>query len=257
MVRFCATCHKIYPIERNKCPICGLSDLPRFCTNCKKFVPDDVKRCPICGDIDLTFTIDDNKTVENDSNHNTRFFITIFITGILIGIIIFVSYFLDPCREGHTWEMATCTTPRTCSVCGTTTGMPLEHKTSYKVKSGYYECTRCGKEYWVRSDYDSSESKTTNYQTVSSNDVNYSYAITAAQSLVKDALKSPSTAKFPIGGGTAYVVKRNGDDWIVSGYVDAQNGFGAIVRENWIATFTMDITGGSKYKISNYSVSFI
>lgn len=109
----------------------------------------------------------------------------------------------------------------------------------------------------MQSDYDSNESKTANYQTVSSNDVNYSYAITAAQSLVKDALKSPSTAKFPIGGEAAYVVKRNGDDWIVSGYVDAQNRFGAVVRENWIATFTMDITGGSKYKISNYSVSFI
>ena len=65
----------------------------------------------------------------------------------------------------------------------------------------FRSCTRCGKEYWVQSDYDSNESKTANYQTVSSNDVNYSYAITAAQSLVKDALKSPSTAKFPIGGG--------------------------------------------------------
>lgn len=97
----------------------------------------------------------------------------------------------------------------------------------------------------------SSEQK---YKSVSSKDDDYWYAVTAAQNLVKDELRSPSTAKFPI--DTSYKVKRSGSDWIVEGYVDAQNGFGATVRQYWKATFTMGDTSGSTYKVSNYKVTF-
>ncbi len=35
----------------------------------------------------------------------------------------------DPCEaNGHTWVDATCTEPKTCSVCGETEGEPLDHK---------------------------------------------------------------------------------------------------------------------------------
>lgn len=99
-----------------------------------------------------------------------------------------------------------------------------------------------------------SEKNNSTYISVESNDDDYWYAVTAAQNLVKDELKSPSTAKFPI--DTSYIVKRNGNDWIVGGYVDAQNGFGAILRQNWVATFTMGDTSGSTYRVSNYNVIF-
>ncbi len=33
----------------------------------------------------------------------------------------------NPCKEGHTWNEATCTTPKTCSVCEATEGTALGH----------------------------------------------------------------------------------------------------------------------------------
>lgn len=55
-----------------------------------------------------------------------------------------------------------------------------------------------------------------------------------AQLLVKGKLKSPSTAKFPP-TSTAKITKSATDTWIVTSYVDSQNGFGAMIRNNWVA----------------------
>lgn len=49
-----------------------------------------------------------------------------------------------------------------------------------------------------------------------------------AQVFVKRHLKSPSTADFPMGGGT--LTKVSDCRFIVTSYVDSQNGFGATVR---------------------------
>lgn len=99
----------------------------------------------------------------------------------------------------------------------------------------------------------SSDSGEAVYIPVSLDDEQYWYAVTAAQSLVEEKLKSPSTAEFPLEG---YTVERSNNNWRVSGYVDAQNGFGATIREYWTATFEMGDNIGGKYKISNYSVFF-
>lgn len=55
-----------------------------------------------------------------------------------------------------------------------------------------------------------------------------------------------------------YSVQKSLDtsNWIVSGYVDSQNGFGAMIRTRWTARFTMGSVSGGKYKISNYKVTF-
>lgn len=90
---------------------------------------------------------------------------------------------------------------------------------------------------------------------VASSEDEYWYALTAAQSLVKDELKAPSTARFPVSADN-YLVVRDGDIWEVTGFVDAQNGFGATVREYWTATFALGETSGTQYKISNYEVVF-
>lgn len=198
------------------------------------------------------------------------------------------------CIIGHTWVDATCTTPKTCLVCEKTEGSKLGHKWeggdcttesicvncgasgdfkhTYSsqacndiycdkcgefIQSGAHKynadgiCKYCGKE---------NESKYTDsnvdYKTVTDDDDDFWYAVTAAQNLVKDELKSPSTAKFPY-DDAAYVIKRSGDYWIVGGYVDAQNAFGTSVREEWIATFKMGDTSGSQYKISDFAVMFL
>lgn len=45
---------------------------------------------------------------------------------------------------GHTWEDATCTTPRTCSVCGETEGRPLDHTLAEANYQAPATCTVCG-----------------------------------------------------------------------------------------------------------------
>lgn len=90
---------------------------------------------------------------------------------------------------------------------------------------------------------------------VSSNDDDFWFAVTAAQNLVNEQLKSPSTASFP-SSASAYAVSTDGTYFYVSGYVDAQNSFGAELRQEWTASFKMGDTSGAQYKISDYSVTF-
>ena len=51
-----------------------------------------------------------------------------------------------------------------------------------------------------------------------------------APEFVKKHLVAPSTAKFPWLAGTAV---RDGDWWRVRSYVDSQNAFGAMIRNNY------------------------
>lgn len=52
-----------------------------------------------------------------------------------------------------------------------------------------------------------------------------------AESLIEGSLKAPSTAKFS--GVKAYELSDQKDVWVVNGYVDSQNGFGAMIRSSW------------------------
>ena len=59
-----------------------------------------------------------------------------------------------------------------------------------------------------------------------------------ATSIVKKELVAPSTAKFcPFYEMTA--VEKYGDIWLIHGYVDAENIFGAKIREYWIVELTL------------------
>lgn len=69
-----------------------------------------------------------------------------------------------------------------------------------------------------------------------------------AEKEVKNRLKSPSSADFC----WSPTVSRSGNTWTVSGYVDAQNSFGATVRSN----YTVKITFTSKdyYRVDSCSI---
>lgn len=55
-----------------------------------------------------------------------------------------------------------------------------------------------------------------------------------AKRYVELYLKAPSTAKFPYYEEfSAWQTPENKDVWEVTGYVDAQNSFGAMIRSNW------------------------
>lgn len=61
-------------------------------------------------------------------------------------------------------------------------------------------------------------------------------AFAIAEKAVKDKLKSPPTAKFC--SVTEATIGCSGNTWVVRGWVDAQNGFGATIRTQFAVTFT-------------------
>lgn len=95
---------------------------------------------------------------------------------------------------------------------------------------------------------DSSTSKNSASTTTTNSDViangngkdNYGHdkfdAFVIAEKAVKEKLKLPSTAQFCT--TTEATIGRNGNTWTVKGWVDAQNGYGATVRANFVVTFT-------------------
>ncbi len=56
-----------------------------------------------------------------------------------------------------------------------------------------------------------------------------------ARDAVESQLKAPATAVFPRGGECQFE-SRDGKV-VIHGYVDSQNGFGALIRAKWVATF--------------------
>ena len=64
-----------------------------------------------------------------------------------------------------------------------------------------------------------------------------SEAWSCAKNIVKSNLKSPSTASF-CSFPQAKVTHLGNGEYMVSGWVDAQNSFGAKIRENFVVTYT-------------------
>lgn len=72
-----------------------------------------------------------------------------------------------------------------------------------------------------------------------------------AQSFVKDNLKSPKSADFPVYGDSQVSIKNAGSYYKVTGYVDAENSFGAEIR----ATFSLVMEkSGTKYTLKECNI---
>lgn len=65
-----------------------------------------------------------------------------------------------------------------------------------------------------------------------------------AQVFVKRALKSPSSAKFPV-TSSASILEKDGM-WFVASYVDSQNSFGAMIRTQWAVAMKYEGSGNWK-----------
>lgn len=66
---------------------------------------------------------------------------------------------------------------------------------------------------------------------------------------VEDRLKAPSTADFCSYSEMDATYLGN-DRWKVTGYVDAENSFGAMVRQNWTVTLTLTASGFNDYDVT-------
>ena len=76
-----------------------------------------------------------------------------------------------------------------------------------------------------------------------------SMAIALAQDSIKNLLKSPSTAKFPSWFKIRH--SRGEGEYVhsVSGWVEAQNSFGALIRNDWLVQ--LEFTPPDDWKILN------
>lgn len=70
--------------------------------------------------------------------------------------------------------------------------------------------------------------------------------IVIAEDAVKEQLKSPSTAEFSPKDETTFTIEDN--VWEISGWVDAQNSFGATIRNTYTVKVTFD--SETKYTIN-------
>lgn len=68
---------------------------------------------------------------------------------------------------------------------------------------------------------------------------NSSNAYIYTEKVVKDNLKAPSTAKF---SNQKYGYNEEHSRYVVSGSVDSQNSFGAMIRANFYAEYDQDLT---------------
>jgi hypothetical protein len=82
----------------------------------------------------------------------------------------------------------------------------------------------------------------------------WSGAWVVCEDFVRQRLRAPSTAEFPSAwsDNSRFVTDLGGGKFRVSAYVDAQNGFGAQIRNNFVCT--VQWTGGSNYRLENLTI---
>lgn len=71
------------------------------------------------------------------------------------------------------------------------------------------------------------------HKSVVAGNVDRSDACFMSQKFVKQSLKAPATAQFPDWTEENCSATHTGDTWTVTSYVDAQNGFGALIRSDY------------------------
>jgi hypothetical protein len=101
--------------------------------------------------------------------------------------------------------------------------------------------------------HDNSSASTTStssdvYTTSEPSDLEKGFAWGAAIIAVKENLKAPSTAKFPFSYSSADIKKIDINTFVVKSYVDAENSFGAKIRNNFTVTIIKNSETSFNYK---------
>lgn len=156
------------------------------------------------------------------------------------------------------WVHQTGNFPKNCTYCeydDKTT--PATHHIKH---SDYYFCDECwassGEDLYNRLAYGSSNNSNSysDYSDDYSDDYSSDYssggyssgneidAKVCAEKFVRDNLKSPSTASM-CSFSEMNATNTGGNQWNITGYVDAQNSFGATIRSHWIVTLTLTSSG--------------
>ena len=123
-------------------------------------------------------------------------------------------------------------------------------------KSVYKNGEQIFSDYWNSDSHKSAVEKenedynSLSYRTVTDDDT-LGEVWAMAKSFVKDNLKSPKSADFPVYGDSQVSITNSGSYYKVTGYVDAENSFGAEIR----ATFSLVMEkSGTKYTLKECNI---
>ena len=87
---------------------------------------------------------------------------------------------------------------------------------------------------------------------VEQNAVTTTDAYSMAKEFIKDKLKAPATAIFPP-ITEVYINQTNKNTWIVICHVDAENTYGALIRETWSVEMTENSGTWTLLDIDNWT----
>ena len=136
-----------------------------LCKNCGKELRDDAKFCDQCG-AKVTESDSPEQTPENTENtapaeaevtaeeiaaaptgakaKNKKTLLIVVIAAVLVAAGIFTGLYMTHVICFHKWQDATCTEPKTCTVCGKIEGEALGHDASEVTCTEDSVCRRCG-----------------------------------------------------------------------------------------------------------------
>ena len=104
----------------------------------------------------------------------------------------------------------------------------------------------CKKHFEIESNYDKENNNNKDKNEIDESDVWYE-----AKEIVKDRLKAPSTASFC--SKSSATITKSGNTWTIKGYVDAENSFGAMIRNDF--TVVLVFNNDTQYTISNCTIT--
>lgn len=131
-----------------------------------------------------------------------------------------------------------------CEICGSIVNQ------GYKVKYNFGTLYYCKKDENYVGIYDKGYKSSTSKKKTDTYGHDEFDAEVIAEKKVKEKLKSPSTAKFC--SHEEYTISVSGNTWTVSGYVDAQNSFGATLRNTFTIKFTF--TNSENYTVDSCTI---
>lgn len=187
-----------------------------ICEKCNAVIPDDSDFCLKCGNKIDNFKISESTLIESRSNNDNYFSKNVLITVIAVLIL---AYLLGYENQNKTTSNNEAVIEEENSI-----NQSKEHNEikSEALKKAYANANADKESAWI-----------------------------FAQDAIKANLKAPSTAKFPWYDESCVTVLDDGS-YIVKSYVDAENSYGAKIRN--VFSIRITITGENSYTYSELNL---
>lgn len=223
------------------------------CSNCGKAIPEGSQFCNFCGqkqakpEINHT-PVPDRVADKKEAVANQSFFtkhkkLVSIMAVILVALVVWKMVSPKTVESGNGYKHQIGEFNEKCDYFEICKNDTTTHRIHHMFDTDYY-CDECWELFGQRTFNFLADIDGKNNSSDEARD-----AKVCAVKAVKDSLKSPSTADF-CSYNDMTATSLGGDKWKVTGYVDAQNSFGATLRENWTVTLTLTGSGFKDYTVS-------